>query len=209
MLDFFLALFGGLFYGGRYLIEKGDEKRAEAERAQQRIRDFKFRSEMYNPKLEYEIEKKLSDPAYADWIKAETEDVLSMLPERSSYLSAIHWSTEYDEIPRILLAKQGFLKESVFLRCRPNYAISYSRLNALTRWICEELARHGHDIVVANIPKGSTSYEFIYRPEVVDPYVIARYAKPPHYLCINVNPWKLDPREDIPIALDGKPIIED
>ncbi len=209
MLDFFLTLFGGLFYGGRYLIEKGDEKRAEAERVQQRIRDFKFRSEMYNPKLEYEIREKIFNPVYADWVKAETEDVMSVLPERSKHLPKSAMDSEYTEQLKIILAKQGFLEKSIYAYCMPNYAIDYSRPNALTRWICEELARHGRDVVVARISKDDTSYKFMYRPEIIDPYLVARYAEPPHYLCINIYPWRFSQIEDVPVALDGKSIFED
>ncbi len=119
----------------------------------------------------------MRDPANAEWVDAETRDVLSILPDIDRRIVApdYFWNEKLD----IILAKRGYLR---------NYDSMYhphprfERTVVLAKWICDELARHGRDIVIECIHVELDSYYFMPRDAVINPAKIVYDPAhaPPH-----------------------------
>lgn len=209
MFDIIVGLLGGLYLGGRYIYERGREYEYEERQRIERINRYKFIKEVCDSGVQSEIKSKLADPAYADWVEAKTRDVLNLLPKRYKQYREIppwevegwkwnteevltytrlhprpakprippKWDTEENEKYRILLAKRGCVEErSVYLRPRID---EFRRENTLRKWIQEELARQGRDVVLVKRDYCNTA-DYMYRSSVMNPEGIVSWEELPY-----------------------------
>lgn len=209
MFDIFVGLLGGLYLGGRYIYEKGREYEYEERQRIERMNRYKFEKEVCDASVQSEIKRKMADPVYADWVEKETVDILKLLPKRYMQYREIppweaegwkwntdevltytrlhpkpakprippKWDTEENEKYRILLAKHGCLEERS-VHPRP-FIDEFGRENTLRKWIQEELARQGRDVVLVR-KNFSQMLEYMYRSDVRDSWEIIRWEGLPY-----------------------------
>lgn len=106
---------------------------------------------------------KLYDPANKEWakkVRAEADAVLNTLPKPHYTLTSKRGYYEDQRID-VLCAKRGFLSS-----LRAPYKVDevlhhkYDREQALTKWIVEELHRHGVEVAVVEKRKGYGIWDF-------------------------------------------------
>ncbi len=169
-MDFFIALIGVIYFVTRYSIEKDKDRKYQIEQDRRNAIYDDFLKNVCDYRVADEIDQKVRDPANAEWVEAETKDVLSMLPDIDPNMVSPKYF--HDEKVSIILAKQGHLRGDRFAySANPKY----ERKNALSRWICEELARHGLDIVIVRFFDDSSSFHFEPRDYVSDPSTIVHW----------------------------------
>lgn len=170
-MAFIFAFFGILYYVIRASIENSEHK-AYVRDAERRNKIFKeFLEDECNWEVEGDVKDKMRDPANAEWVREQTEDVLSRLPPLGLEVSArdartLRWNEKLD----IILAKQGHLRSTTSLY---NPAPRYKRAAMLAEWICDELARHGRDVV---IQRDSFYYNYMPRELVNEEDIV--YSSP-------------------------------
>lgn len=135
MFEFFIALFGSLFYGGKYIKEKNELKqidtRHKCNQADDECRKIRWLSRVTDRKLEMELEALIYDisnyetvwqevsEAYRD-MPWETEDFICLTPEivDIAYGKGTYTKTQKENIARnnrlkalrIMLARRGKLR---------------------------------------------------------------------------------------------------
>lgn len=163
MFEFFIALFGGLFWGGKYAKEKSEIKRVQDNNEINQIKDAYKRSEWMSKVTDEELEMQLEafvfdtanyDKVWAEVAEAykempwENEEFICIYPEtvEIAYGKGVYNKKQRDNIAannrlkalRILLAKRGKLR-----RCDADWGIPTSVFGGVPlpterKWLEEE-----------------------------------------------------------------------
>ena len=161
MLDFFIALFGGIYYGGKYLKDKAEveaiDRRNTALISDTRADYDRFISKMTDKTLEREVRKELYSEKYKGYIDNVIKEVLDEarargyeLPnERDDTFRMIHLFPKHRIL--IAMASLGKLPYDVasFGIYRPPLHREHWEAHALFMdWLDKELQSHGVEPMV-------------------------------------------------------------
>ena len=161
MLDFFIALFGGLYYAGKYINDKAAGEAADR-RNNARCESIKSDYDKFLAKVtDRELERRAKREAYSDKNKELVEKVVSDLYAKAKYLK-INTENDHgyqykmvdvypDHRVLIIMASMGKLPYSVasFGINRPAFKRDVWDLHALFMdWVDKELQSHGVEPMV-------------------------------------------------------------